>query len=42
VWGTVTLSGLRLGPARLTVSARGGRGNVEGLPAGWAVDGVSG
>jgi glycogen debranching enzyme len=41
-WGTVTLSGLRLGPARLTVSARGGRGNVEGLPGGWAVDGVSG
>jgi glycogen debranching enzyme len=41
-WGTVTLSGLRLGPALLTVTARGGRGNVEGLPGGWAVDGVSG
>jgi glycogen debranching enzyme len=34
-WGTVTLSGLRLGPATATVTASGDTAVVSGLPDGW-------
>ena len=34
-WGTVTLSGLRLGPATASVTAAGDTAVVSGLPDGW-------
>jgi len=34
-WGEVTLSGLRLGPVTVNVSATGGEAVVTGLPDGW-------
>ncbi|MEV4706375.1 glycogen debranching N-terminal domain-containing protein [Actinoplanes sp. NPDC049316] len=34
-WGTVTLSGLRLGAATLRITAAGDAGEIIGLPAGW-------
>lgn len=37
-WGSVRLDELRLGPARLQVSAAGGTAQVHGAPADWTVD----
>ncbi|WP_327693356.1 amylo-alpha-1,6-glucosidase [Streptomyces sp. NBC_00459] len=37
-WGTVRLDGLRLGPARLQLSAAGDTAEVHGTPADWTVD----
>jgi glycogen debranching enzyme len=37
-WGTVHLDGLRLGPARLQLSATGDTAEVHGTPADWTVD----
>ncbi|MFC3993289.1 amylo-alpha-1,6-glucosidase [Actinoplanes siamensis] len=34
-WGRLRLTGLRLGPATVRVTAEGDRAEVEGLPAGW-------
>ena len=37
-WGRLTLSGLRLGPAKVQITAEGTDAEVRHLPAGWRTD----
>jgi glycogen debranching enzyme len=37
-WGTLRLNQLRLGPALVAITAKGGEATIDGLPDGWTAD----